>query len=138
MITKLLIGGLTFWVVSSCLLPALAQTDAPSGEQDMAAIAKKLNNPEGEVPVDRFWSISVYGADGFFHKNELDACSSNNVTAKKGAGGSVTIQFGGCHCQLYTEHAGLELLGAPLSTAKGNPRRHMEIPGGAGAMKPLF
>jgi hypothetical protein len=50
----------------------------------------------GEVPVDGFWSISVYGADGYFHKNERDAYSINHVTAKKDADGSVTIQFGGC------------------------------------------
>jgi hypothetical protein len=50
----------------------------------------------GEVPVDGFWSISVYGADGYFHKNERDAYSINQVTARKDADGSVTIQFGGC------------------------------------------
>lgn len=50
----------------------------------------------GEVPVDGFWSISVYGADGYFHKNDRNAYSINNVTAKKSADGSVTIQFGGC------------------------------------------
>jgi hypothetical protein len=50
----------------------------------------------GEVPVDGFWSISVYGADGYFHKNERDAYSINHVTARKDADGSVTLQFGGC------------------------------------------
>ena len=49
-----------------------------------------------DVPVDAFWSISVYGADGYFHKNDRDSYSINNVTAKKDADGSVTIQFGGC------------------------------------------
>ena len=51
---------------------------------------------EGEVPVDGFWSISVYGADGYFHKNDQDAYTLNNITARKGPDGSVTIQFGGC------------------------------------------
>ncbi len=48
------------------------------------------------VPVNAFWSVSVYGPDGYFHKNDLDAYSVNDVTAKKAADGSVTIQFGGC------------------------------------------
>jgi len=51
---------------------------------------------KGDVPVDGFWSISVYGADGYFHKNDQNAYSINNVTAKKDADGSVTVQFGGC------------------------------------------
>lgn len=50
----------------------------------------------GEVPVDGFWSISVYGADGYFHKNDQGAYSINNVTAKMAPDGSVTVQFGGC------------------------------------------
>ena len=36
-----------------------------------------------DVPVDGFWSISVYNAEGFFTKNELDAYTLNNITAKK-------------------------------------------------------
>lgn len=50
----------------------------------------------GEVPVDGFWSISVYGADGYFHENEQNAYTLNGTTAKKDADGSITIQFGGC------------------------------------------
>lgn len=48
-----------------------------------------------DVPVDDFWSISVYGADGYFHKNDRNAYTLNNLTAKKSADGSVTVQFGG-------------------------------------------
>lgn len=55
----------------------------------------KLTVP-GNVPVDGFWSISLYNAQGYFEKNEQNAYSINNITAKKGADGSVTIQFGGC------------------------------------------
>lgn len=48
-----------------------------------------------DVPVDGFWSISVYNAEGFFVKNSLNAYTINNVTAKRNAGNSVTIHFGG-------------------------------------------
>jgi hypothetical protein len=51
---------------------------------------------KGEVPVDGFWSISIYNAQGYFQKNDRDAYSINNLTAKKDADGSVTVQFGGC------------------------------------------
>jgi hypothetical protein len=49
-----------------------------------------------DVPVEAFWSISVYNADGYFVKNQYDAYSLNNITAKKSADGSIAIQFGGC------------------------------------------
>jgi hypothetical protein len=49
-----------------------------------------------DVPVDAFWSISVYNAEGYFQKNAFDAYTLNSVTAKKNADGSVAIQFGGC------------------------------------------
>ncbi len=48
------------------------------------------------VPVDGFWSVTVYNAEGFFAPNALDAYSLNNITAKKSADGSIDIQFGGC------------------------------------------
>lgn len=50
----------------------------------------------GDVPVDGFWSISLYNGDGYFQKNDLNAYSVNNITSKKGADGSADIQFGGC------------------------------------------
>lgn len=50
----------------------------------------------GEVPVDAFWSVTVYDAKGYFQQNAQNAYSFNNLTAKKNDDGSVTIQFGGC------------------------------------------
>ena len=48
-----------------------------------------------DVPVDGFWSVSVYNSDGYFQVNSQNAYSVNNITAKKNADGSVVIQFGG-------------------------------------------
>ena len=48
------------------------------------------------VPVDGFWSVSVYNAEGYFEKNPYNAYSLNNITAKKETDGSINIQFGGC------------------------------------------
>ncbi|HKD48790.1 MAG TPA: DUF1214 domain-containing protein [Rhizomicrobium sp.] len=48
-----------------------------------------------DVPVDGFWSVTVYTKDGYLEKNSLNAYSVNNVTAKKDGDGAVTIQFGG-------------------------------------------
>lgn len=49
-----------------------------------------------DVPVDAFWSVSVYNAKGYYEKNPYDAYTINNLTAKKEADGTVRIQFGGC------------------------------------------
>jgi len=48
-----------------------------------------------DVPVDGFWSITVYNKDGYMEKNDQNVYSYNNVTAKKNVDGSITINFGG-------------------------------------------
>jgi len=52
-----------------------------------------------DVPVDGFWSISVYNGKGFFEKNSFNAYSINDLTAKANADGSYTVHFGHCETQ---------------------------------------
>jgi hypothetical protein len=61
--------------------------DLPVGEYELTV-------PD-DVPVDGFWSISVYNAEGFFEPNEQGAYSVNNITASRNEDGSVTVRFGG-------------------------------------------
>jgi hypothetical protein len=49
-----------------------------------------------DVPVDGFWSISLYNKDGYFEPNAQNAYSVNSITARKSVDGSIDIQFGGC------------------------------------------
>jgi len=49
---------------------------------------------DGDVPVDAFWSISVYNADGFFEPNPLGVYSVNSITGVRDPDGSITIRFG--------------------------------------------
>lgn len=48
-----------------------------------------------DVPVDGFWSISLYNADGYFEANPRGAYNVNSVTAAREPDGSVIIDFGG-------------------------------------------
>jgi len=48
-----------------------------------------------DVPVDAFWSISLYNKDGFFEENEFNTYSVNNVSGTPNEDGSFTVHFGG-------------------------------------------
>jgi hypothetical protein len=50
----------------------------------------------GDVPVDAFWSVTVYNADGYLEANDLGVNSYNDITAESNPDGSYTIHFGGC------------------------------------------
>ena len=47
-----------------------------------------------DVPVDAFWSVSLYNAAGYFEQNTLGANSINSLTAVADDDGGVTIHFG--------------------------------------------
>jgi hypothetical protein len=49
-----------------------------------------------DIPVDGFWSLTVYNGEGYLHPNPSNAYALNGITARKAADGSVTIQLGGC------------------------------------------
>lgn len=63
----------------------------PPGNDGQTAYGVSLR----DVPVDGFWSYTVYDAKGFMFENPQKAYSVNNVTAKKSADGSYRIRFGG-------------------------------------------
>jgi len=72
----------------------------PDGEARYIGVEPRL--PVGEysltvrdVPVDGFWSISVYNAEGYFEPNDRNAYSVNDITATPNDDGSVTVHFGG-------------------------------------------
>ena len=46
-----------------------------------------------DVPVDGFWSISLYNAEGYF-PNTGQPVSINSVTADRDTDGSITVRFG--------------------------------------------
>lgn len=49
-----------------------------------------------DVPVDAFWSISLYNAQGFFEPNSREAYSVNSVTGEQNKDGTMTVHLGGC------------------------------------------
>jgi hypothetical protein len=80
-----------------------------------------------DVPVDGFWSITVYN-EGYLQENEYDAYSLNNITASQDANESVVVRrLRRQDCRLPADRAGLELLGAALSAARRNPERYVEV-----------
>ena len=48
-----------------------------------------------DVPVDGFWSVSVYNAQGYFEPNPYNLYTVNNLTAQRAADGTIVVQFGG-------------------------------------------
>ena len=83
---------------SAILWGGLPQKDAIylniTPDHNDGAIVYKLK--VRDVPVEGFWSITVYNAEGYLEPNQYDSYSVNDITAKKAADGSVAVQFGGC------------------------------------------
>ena len=67
----------------------MASVDNTDGVTPFAVTVK-------DVPVDGFWSITVYNADGYLEDSEGGVNSYNNVTAAPNEDNSYTIHFGNC------------------------------------------
>jgi hypothetical protein len=46
-----------------------------------------------DVPVDAFWSVSIYNERGFFEPNEKNLYSVNSVTGEPNVDGSITVRL---------------------------------------------
>jgi hypothetical protein len=85
----------------------IGSASAWGGNPDKEAIYLNVTPPKNDgatnyvlkvkdVPVNGFWSVSLYNGEGYYQKNDLNAYSLNNITAAKDPDGSVTVRFGGC------------------------------------------
>lgn len=48
-----------------------------------------------DVPVDAFWSITLYNKEGYLEENKYNAYNVNNISGTPNKDGSFTVHFGG-------------------------------------------
>jgi hypothetical protein len=83
-----------------------------------------------DVPVDGFWSISLYNAKGYYEKSLQCLYAEQPYCEKRGGWfrQSPIRRLRWQNSELPADHAGLELHGAPLSPASRDRQRNVEVP----------
>jgi hypothetical protein len=86
-----LVGAAAGWggLPRTAAFYVLASVGANDGETAHAITVK-------DVPVDAFWSVTVYNAEGYLEANDLGVNSYNNFSAEPNEDGSFTLHFGSC------------------------------------------
>ena len=86
-----LIGAAAGWggLPRTAAMYLMASVDKNDGSTPYAVTVK-------DVPVDGFWSITVYNAEGYLEANEQGVNSYNNFSAQPNEDESYTIHFGSC------------------------------------------
>ena len=90
-----------------------------------------------DVPVDGFWSISVYAAAGYFKPNAANAYTLNDVTARKGADGSITVVFGGDGFCGWPTSLHLSARGHEVVIVDNLARRSADVELGVSSLTPI-
>lgn len=87
-----------YWTLGAAIgwggLPAVAATYAfttPDRNDGETPYTLRV----ADVPVDAFWSVTVYDSERWIPVNDLDAYAYNGITAEHDDDGSVTVRFGG-------------------------------------------
>ncbi len=86
-----LIGAAAGWggLPATAAMYVIDTVDLNDGEAAHKVVVK-------DVPVNAFWSVTVYTAEGYLGANDLGVNSYNNVKAESNSDGSFTIHFGEC------------------------------------------
>ncbi len=72
----------------------LPDTEATYLNVDPGLLVEEYSITVGDVPVDAFWSTSVYNAEGFFQPNDFHSYNINSVTGARNPDGTITVNFG--------------------------------------------
>ncbi len=74
-------------------------------EKDALYLPEQVENNDGktaytitipkDVPVDGFWSVTVYNKERYMVKNKYNSYAFNSLTAEKNADGTATLHLGG-------------------------------------------
>ena len=60
-------------------------------------VGKKRIDVPADVPVDAFWSVSLYNKSGFFEPNPENGYVVNSVMGQRSDDGGMTVHLGGCN-----------------------------------------
>lgn len=86
-----LVGAAAGWggLPRTAALYVIDSVDTNDGETPHSVSVK-------DVPVDAFWSVTVYNSDGYLESNDLGVNSYNSNTARPSDEGVFMINFGAC------------------------------------------
>jgi hypothetical protein len=78
-------------IATACGWCGLPETEAYHSIESEPRQAGRFTFTIKDLPVDGFWSLTIYNRDGFLEANPYDSYSINNLTAVPDDDGSVTL-----------------------------------------------